>query len=182
MLSLYPDFIKFPYFADPTERQVWGWQRQGEDNGDLMENSIIYYSFLPNAIFIVIETKSISCCFPSNKLLAKGPKGQLYSLWSSVLEFFPKPLNKKLVHILNYQCPPQKECLAILKVLFSATHFHMNLSAQLGFGLLFVTPTEFYRATNFPMYIHRHKPCSYMSHLMTKSLQYAYLNVVFVIT
>lgn len=115
MLSLYPDFIKFPYFADPTERQVWGWQRQGEDNGDLMENSIIYYSFLPNAIFIVIETKSISCCFPSNKLLAKGPKGQLYSLWSSVLEFFPKPLNKKLVHILNYQCPPQKECLAILK-------------------------------------------------------------------
>jgi len=32
---LYPDLIKFPYFADPTERGVCGWPRQGDLMGKL---------------------------------------------------------------------------------------------------------------------------------------------------
>jgi hypothetical protein len=36
----YPDLIKFPYFADTTEREGIG----GETEGDFTDNSIIYLS------------------------------------------------------------------------------------------------------------------------------------------
>jgi hypothetical protein len=112
-----------------------------KDMGDLMQNSFMYHS-LPNAIFVVLKPNPFLVVSHPTNSLPKVPKGQLYSLWSWVLEFFPKPLNKRnySTTLVLISVHPEKVWLAILKgALKMQTHFHTNLSAQLGFGLLFVT-------------------------------------------
>jgi len=42
---LYPDLIKFYYFADTTERGVWGW-KEAQKQGEFVDNSIIWVGML----------------------------------------------------------------------------------------------------------------------------------------
>jgi hypothetical protein len=52
---LYPDLIKFYYFADIIERGVWGW-KEAQKQGDFVDNSIVWVGKLEGKVIFLVES------------------------------------------------------------------------------------------------------------------------------